>query len=461
MNLNQNKVLRPLVLSVAFLEAGLLWLIIALMQDFDYHGDIKAILLLIVGGAAPALLWVMKKIGDGRRTPPRSLAIIAIPALILAILTAFTNSRTQIEFYIIIFISSIPLFLYCIKKEIFENIDVIRIIFPMILICATINVMQCLVYINAGHTGDIALATLRAIDVMRDGQNPYTVPIDLHAEYASFAGYKYPPLMIMIYAPLSLMLGLRGLQLTNLILFVLVSACLFALARRLGGLTAGLIALGIFLALPGIPPDIYAHAVTDLAPVLPLVAAFLILRERPGVAGLLIGLSIATKLFPGVLVAICCLRRAGIMRYAAGGLAGFMIPVAGFVIWNPTAFFRNIVLFIFLRPPDVTSWMDGAPPVVPLIARLLFLASLVAVTAYNLRTNANEIQRCALLVMCIAGALVTGPDAHNNYIIWWAPFLCLLIACQSSALLDTVFAKIPRDAAAFAQHSELKANSVA
>jgi hypothetical protein len=438
------------------LEAGVLWLIVALMQDFDYQGDIKVIPLLLIGGAAPALPWLMQGIGHGRRMPrPLSLAIVAAPAMTLAILTAFTKSRTQIEFCIIIFISSIPLILYHIKRKIFDNINVIWITLPILLICATIYVMQFLIYIDAGHTSDIALATLRAIDVMRDGQNPYAVPIDLHAEYASFAGYKYPPLMIMIYAPLSLMLGLRGLQLTNLILCVLVAACVFALARRGGGLTAGLIALGIFLGLPGIPPDIYAHAVTDPAPVLPLVAAFLVMRARPGLAGLLIGLSIATKLFPGVLVAICCLRRPGILRYAAGGLAGFLIPVAGFVAWDPMAFLRNIVLFIFLRPPDVTSWMYGLPSVIPLMARLLFLASLVAATSYNLWKNPTELQRCALVVMCIIGALVTGPDAHNNYIIWWAPFICVLIACQSSALLASVF-KTPQGAAGFAEPAGLK-----
>jgi hypothetical protein len=38
--------------------------------------------------------------------------------------------------------------------------------------------------------------------------------------------------------------------------------------------------------------------------------------------------------------------------------------------------------------------------------------------------------------LCIVGALLTGPDAHNNYMIWWGPFFCILLGGLVSVIIQ-------------------------
>ena len=44
-------------------------------------------------------------------------------------------------------------------------------------------------------------------------------------------------------------------------------------------------------------------------------------------------------------------------------------------------------------------------------------------------------RRCGLMVLAVVGALLTGPDAHNNYMIWWVPFFCILLGALVSSMI--------------------------
>jgi hypothetical protein len=241
-------------------------------------------------------------------------------------------------------------------------------------------------------------------------------------------------MMIAAYAPLVSAFDEVGLRLTNLILDGALSVAVFFPARRIGGPVAGLLAVIAWLMLPILPPDIYKHGVTDLAPVLPLVVALTISETRLGRAGLLIGLSVAAKLFPGLLVALCCLRRQRLGHYIAGGIVG-ILPAIAFYLWDPAAFTRNVFLFILSRPMDETSWMFGLPPIVPTMAKLGYFLFLLAVLAYLVLASPGMVRRCGLIVLSVIGALLTGPDAHNNYMIWWTPFFCILLGSLVSSII--------------------------
>src|SRR6185437_5625503 len=153
------------------------------------------------------------------------------------------------------------------------------------------------------------------------------------------------------------------------------------------------------------------------APVLPLVVALLLAETRAGRAGLLIGLSVAAKLFPGLLMALCCLRRKRIGFYFLGGIVG-ILPAVAFYLWDPAEFTRNVFMFILSRPIDVTSWMHDMPSVVPMLAKLAYFLFLASVLVYLALRTPSFPRRCGLMVLSVVGALLTGPDAHNNYMIW-------------------------------------------
>jgi len=71
-----------------------------------------------------------------------------------------------------------------------------------------------------------------------------------------------------------------------------------------------------------LPRDIYLNAVTDLAPTVFLLAAVALYQARPGFAGVMVGLSVAAKLLPGLLMVVCCFPASARLRYAGGILLG-------------------------------------------------------------------------------------------------------------------------------------------
>jgi hypothetical protein len=91
--------------------------------------------------------------------------------------------------------------------------------------------------------------------------------------------------------------------------------------------------------------------------------------------------------------------------------------------------------FILSRPMDETSWMFGAPPIVPMVAKLGYFLFLLGVLVYLVVASPGMVRRCGLIVLSVIGALLTGPDAHNNYMIWWAPFFCILLGSLAASIV--------------------------
>ena len=278
---------------------------------------------------------------------------------------------------------------------------------------------------------DIATTTRAAGETLLAGNNPYTEPVDPRPESQqsgeSLDGYKYGPLMALLYLPLSAPLGLQGIQLTNLLVQLAVAGAAAALAVRLAGTTAGLFALFLYLSIPFAPSELFKQGVTDLAAVLPLLVAFLMLEGGPLAAGLLVGMSISTKLLPGGLFAILCLPATGRVRYLTGLVLG-LVPLGVVTALAPAAMVSNQIVFNMIRAPDATSWLQGMPELVSQLARLVFLGVMLAALVYVWHRPPALHDRMVLTVVCLLVLLLSGTICHRNYLLWWLPFFAVLLA---------------------------------
>jgi hypothetical protein len=427
--------LSPPALAMTLLLFGMFWMSIMLMQDFDLAGRLKAIMLLGLAVATVVMTW---RVDAGGVLPGRlSTGSLAGLAVILLIFAVMTPSRlTSAEAILAAGMAALPLILRAAGLRGTIALERLPTILTALCVLLALNRLRMAVaYLHAPDMEDIGKTTLAAVHAVLSGHNPYATPLDPHPEYPDFPGYKYLPMMVAVFTPLGSVFDQAGLRLTNLILDALMSVAIMLSARKIGRPLAGLLAVAAYLMLPVLPRDIYKHGVTDLAPVLPLVVALAISDTRLGRAGLLIGLSVAAKLFPGLLMALCCLRRPHLGRYLLGGIVG-ILPAVGFYLWAPADFTRNVFLFILSRPIDETSWMFGLPPVVPLVAKLVYFLFLLSVLIHLTLATPTMARRCGLIVLCIVGALLTGPDAHNNYMIWWVPFFCILLGGLVSGIIE-------------------------
>ena len=67
-------------------------------------------------------------------------------------------------------------------------------------------------------------------------------------------------------------------------------------------MVGGVLAASLYLMLPMLPDRLYAGADTDLAPTVLLLAALALYQTRPGLAGVMVGLSVSAKFLPGLLM---------------------------------------------------------------------------------------------------------------------------------------------------------------
>ena len=220
-------------------------------------------------------------------------------------------------------------------------------------IALALNLVYFGARVIAPHIIDIGITTLAAGQAVLHGQNPYALPIDTGPESAGFTGYKYLPMMIVDYLPLGAPFGQRGVLITNL-LMLLAS---LGLMKRIAGTKLAPLML---LMLPLVAEQIFAKGATDLAAVLPLLAALALTQRSSFWCGICVGLSIATKLLPGVAMLPALIPATRRDHFAAGVAVG-LLPIVPFLIAGPRDFWGNIVLFNLTRLPDSTSWLHAAP----------------------------------------------------------------------------------------------------
>jgi hypothetical protein len=276
-------------------------------------------------------------------------------------------------------------------------------------------------------------------------------------------GYKYGPLTALAYLPFAHVLQERGLFSVNFACWIAQALLLWLLARAAFPeqraapartlLTYLLpLALPMSLVLPRLevhafwgtfslsPPerDTFVLELTrrcsnDIIPVVLVLAAILIAaRGRSRAAGVVLGLSLAAKPLPGLLLFVLLPGLEGVsarklMSACVLTTALWYLPL---LVWAPRELIANLVLFSILRPTNSSSIREYLSPAMGDLVGVLQLA-LVAVLAWRFyRDRAQRDLPGLVRVSALAaiGFVALNKIVHGNYLLWIQPLLALTIA---------------------------------
>jgi hypothetical protein len=274
-------------------------------------------------------------------------------------------------------------------------------------------------------------------------------------------GYKYGPLLVLVYAPFAHFLRERGLFIVNSLFWLAQLLLLIGLARAaypeqraaparavLGwllplALPVGLLPTFKLAALGGSftisPPEfntfileLTRRCANDMIPVvLALFATLLVARGRPIAAGGMLGLSLAAKQLPGLLLCLLLPRMAAVdwrrLLLAAVLVTGlcYWPPL----LWAPRELFANLVLFGFLRPTNSSSIRAYLPAgLESLVAAAQIGLTLWVALSFGRgqKRDLPALLRSAALISIVFVAL--NKVVHGNYLLWLQPFVALALA---------------------------------
>ena len=240
-------------------------------------------------------------------------------------------------------------------------------------------------------------------------------------ELLAMSGYKYGPVMLAVYAPFVLAFGRPGIYLCHLAALLAIAAALWRLLGRGWRPTVAVgLALAVLFGQSVILRNTLMDSDCDLIPTaLGCWGLVFALRDRPLPAGVLLGLSVWAKLFPGMLLLPLLLGR----RWLRGGL-GFglavLVGVGPAALLDGRGLFTNVVGFNLWRGPDSTSLAYFVPE-----RFRVWLLAAAGVVAVSLWLGAWwQRSRQGLLVATTGTLLVFLASAkifHNNYLVWLIP----------------------------------------
>ncbi len=301
------------------------------------------------------------------------------------------------------------------------------------------------VRLESPHLNDIPLTTMAAAKAIASGANPYTSPVDPRAEsreqQRNYDGFKYMPLMAVAYLPSAIADSPRAVIVTNILLNILATAILYLLARLLSGDLAGAIAVIFYLSLRIVPRQLYGPGVTDLAAVVPLLAAFVAGESMPFLGGLLLGVSVSTKVLPALALVLVFAPAVHPWRSATGrrfwlGFACGCLPALLYFAWSPGAVLSNVIFFNLFRPVDTTSWLDGHPGSWRTMATLGLLLVLIVGSAVRWSMRPPARSRVVLILALIVAMTLLGPVNHGNYQLWWLPWFAVVLGSSLAVFLE-------------------------
>jgi uncharacterized membrane protein len=183
------------------------------------------------------------------------------------------------------------------------------------------------------------------------------------------------------------------------------------------------------LVSPFFAEQLLSMGATDIAAVLFVLLAFVIWDRNPLLAGLFLGLSLSTKLAPGLFAVAVCIpaRPRDWPRYAAGVVVG-LLPSIIYLVWSPQDFIRNIFVFQVIRPVETTSWQYFAPAWAALTGRVILITVAALAVLFCIFTKADLRRRLSGFLVVTFCALLSGPMYLDNYGIWWIPAAACLVA---------------------------------
>ena len=294
-----------------------------------------------------------------------------------------------------------------------------------------------------GPAVDVGTTTIAATELVRLGGDPYSTFIDPNGagtnpegrgfEYA--AGFKYGPVMIWTYMPAVAFLGPDGYFVVN---WLTLMATAVAAGLLLSGHLGRRAGVGAFLLtlVPGIlGRELFEAGFNDMVPVAFALFA-LVLRERdlPVGAGIALGLSIATKFIPGVIIALPMVMMFDKDR-GRFGAAVALTTIAGHLPWLVTStpeLIAGLVTFNLTRTVDDTSILHWVPEIlrVPFTAVVLGSA-LVLSTRYAFAARSRGLTSfICLIAATLAVSFAASPAVHGNYLLWYFPFIGVAVAAK-------------------------------
>jgi hypothetical protein len=294
------------------------------------------------------------------------------------------------------------------------------------------------------HPSDVPYTSIEAIRLMSIGLNPYKVDLDTF-DYTSgntkeerFRGYKYSPLLPIFYFPGVRSFGNVGILLSNTLVLVLTALTISALCRRiLSG--SGMWAAVLLLASPLVGWYALVSQANDLVAVLPVCVGFLVRDTRPGLAGLLLGVSTSIKIMPAP-IAMALLLPSGLStarRFVAGVAVGVM-PIIVFAALDPSAFFNNVLLFQIVRPSSPASLVLNMPFIIFWLLRMGLVATFLATAAAALIRDWSIDRRMMAYIVFTMLLLLISQNNSNNYWLWWIPIFIPLL-CAGWVVPPTAF----------------------
>lgn len=161
-------------------------------------------------------------------------------------------------------------------------------------------------------------------------------------------------------------------------------------------------------------------------------------RRRYGLVGLWLGIGVALKLYPGLLLAPALIDRVrdrdsrGALRLLGGAAIGAGVPNLPYLIASPHGWWATYRYHIE-RPPEVNSiWVHGPPHMavhtLNLVSGLLIAAGIAAALLYGWRRAVPgdrypvlETAAAMLAVLFIFSKVVS-----PQYVLWLLPFFALL-----------------------------------
>jgi Glycosyltransferase family 87 len=295
--------------------------------------------------------------------------------------------------------------------------------------CVVVFLAVCLVHASVKPiVFDVADTSISAIKAMLMGLNPYKVDLDQFDE--RFTGYKYSPLLPIIYLPFVTLFGNIGILICNSITIFLTALAVAALCQRIFG-GNGVWAAMLFLVSPLVVMNVLVYRINDLLAVLPICVAFLVWNRRPGLAGLLLGASASTKILPApIAMALLLPRGLPTARRFVVGIAVGLIPVIAFAALDPAAFFKNVVLFEIVRSSFPSSWLLHMPSSVIWLLRIGFVATFLATAAAALIRDWSIDRRMMAYVVLTIILLLTSQINQDNYWLWWIPLFPPLLSAR-------------------------------
>ncbi|WP_028023362.1 glycosyltransferase family 87 protein [Enterovibrio calviensis] len=306
-------------------------------------------------------------------------------------------------------------------------------------------------FLFAAPTVDIGYTTEHAAKLLFiQGENPYlSQSINIRPELApEHRGFHYGPGMILGYAAAAYFPGI-GYKLTSLVFLAitaialcsLVAGCLASKSQNETNswqVRSAVLASMVLLFLPErLWYEVLQVGANDIYPVaLLLLGLVCVQKEKWVLAGVLMGLSFATKFSPAAFLLAMFLRKDIRLNFLIGCAIGAS-PLLVFLAWDHQSLIENVFILRFGLNFDSTSLYSITPEVLHVLFPLTQLCALI----YFLVRNATRTLSIEETVVCFTLLLiiieVTFKEIHANHLIWFYPLIALIVALYRHKLFPT------------------------